>query len=229
MSEPASSSSGAYGEGVKWILTIAATAIAGAFSHLKEIQAEGRAVQALITLALVAFVVCVWAGMNYLFWLNLIPLRKERIEESRSELAEADDQAESESKRRSDLQKKIDSDVHNLDDAERTMPTWYRIFTYAFTGALALATLGIFTSLAMRGFTAQDQKQGGRKVACSHTGINSPTVSRDRFHIVYSAVHSTIHGKEAHTFLLDDQTGELWQMICQDNIRVTFRKVARIP
>ena len=226
MSE-STSSYGSYAEGLKWVLTIATAAIAGAFLHIKEIEAESGTVQVFIALALSAFVVCAWAGMHYLMWFNLVALRKERIKENQTAINETD-QTEAGLKRRESLQKRIDSDTRDIQTSERTMPTWYGIFTYAFSGALVFALLGIFISIGVHASIADHSKgqEDPKKVIQVQNGSSA---ARDRFHIVYSAIHAAVHGKEPHTFLINDERGEVWQMVCQDKEHVTFQKIPVVP
>jgi hypothetical protein len=48
-----------------------------------------------------------------------------------------------------------------------------------------------------------------------------------RFAVAYSAVHQTNHGREAHTFLINESTGELWQMVCAPDGTVAFTQIQR--
>ena len=48
-----------------------------------------------------------------------------------------------------------------------------------------------------------------------------------RFAIVYSATHPSRGGQVQHTFLLDRQTGDFWQMVCQKNGTVAFQETPR--
>jgi hypothetical protein len=50
----------------------------------------------------------------------------------------------------------------------------------------------------------------------------------NRYVITQSAVHRTNHGMEAHTFLLDQVTGTIWQMVCQKGDQVAFREIQRM-
>jgi hypothetical protein len=47
------------------------------------------------------------------------------------------------------------------------------------------------------------------------------------FAVTYSAVHQTNHGREAHTFLIDQSTGDVWQMICAPDGTVAFNPIQR--
>lgn len=48
-----------------------------------------------------------------------------------------------------------------------------------------------------------------------------------RYAVTYSAVHQTNHGREAHTFLVDETTGNLWQMRCTPDDSVEFKGIQR--
>jgi len=48
-----------------------------------------------------------------------------------------------------------------------------------------------------------------------------------RYAITYSAVHQTNHGREAHTFLVDETTGHLWQMRCTTDDTAQFKRIQR--
>ena len=55
---------------------------------------------------------------------------------------------------------------------------------------------------------------------------NATSMLSARFSVVYSAPHKEPSGRpRIHTFLLDETTGELWQMVCVDASAVQFRKV----
>jgi len=45
--------------------------------------------------------------------------------------------------------------------------------------------------------------------------------------VAYSAVHQTHHGREAHTFLIEESKGDLWMMECAPNGAVSFNRIQR--
>jgi hypothetical protein len=48
------------------------------------------------------------------------------------------------------------------------------------------------------------------------------------YDIVQSAVHTTRHERKAHTFLVNKDSGEVWQMLCHKNDdQVEFHKIHR--
>lgn len=49
-----------------------------------------------------------------------------------------------------------------------------------------------------------------------------------RFVVVQSAIPHTPHGGEAHTFLLDQEKGALWIMICAKRGTVEFHRVQTV-
>lgn len=221
MTDTPSTSTGTYGEGIKWILAIAAAAIGGAFLHLDKIERESHATQVLLGLSLLLFVCSIWSGMNYLLWLNTIPIVRERLKENRSSLFASD--GSSSSNTNTLLRDQIRNDEKTISDAELTMPTWHRIYTYSFSAALAISTIGLLTSMFVAGMA--------KRTGANHNVIvqSTPPVDLKRFSVVYSAVHAAGNGRhEAHTFLINNETGELWQMICDKGTMVRFSKIQRV-
>ncbi|HLH04309.1 MAG TPA: hypothetical protein VKX25_16210 [Bryobacteraceae bacterium] len=220
MAESSGSAIATYGDGVKWLVGISAAALGGAFLHVKEINEQPLAVRVVIAIAVVAFLVSIWGGVNYLLWLNGMAASKERIRESTEKL-----QSETAEDKRNELHAKIEKQERRIAKAESTMPTWHRIYTIAFSAALLIATAGLCFAV----IRAHDENKPGAPPSENSTEKKTPAdpASLARFHIVYSAVHQTGHGREAHTFLMDDQTGAVWQMVCSGKDAVAFRLVER--
>lgn len=57
--------------------------------------------------------------------------------------------------------------------------------------------------------------------------VVTPAPAAARYAVAYSAVHQTNHGREAHTFLVEETTGNLWQMRCTPDESVEFKGVQR--
>jgi hypothetical protein len=217
MTETSGGAIATYGEGVKWLVGISASAVAGGFLHVKEIEEQSLVFRVLIAGAMLLFSISIWGGINYLLWLNALGGHKERIRENREELLRASvidgEKAE--------LQDGIDRSKARIRLSEKTMPSWHRLYTFTFVGGLMIATVSICFALIYRAPMNAVQNRSEEKSTNQVQPNPAP-----RFHLAYSAVHQTAHGKEAHTFLLDDQTGSLWQMICvgKDD-EVAFRPV----
>ncbi len=230
MSDTPSTATNAYGEGVKWILSIAAAAIGGAFLHLKDIETQRGAVQTLMALSLTSFVCSIWGGMNYLLWLNGNAVIRDREKEDEEELGRLNKSAAPDDHlKMAAVIARIKKHGEAIALAKKAMPTWHTIYTYCFTGAMALATAGLLLSICLTAFASKDN--GTNKDDGSTKG-GAPPKNADkeqaRFMLVYSAVHARAHGREAHTFLMNDETGELWQMMCDRDGRVAFHKVQRM-
>ena len=222
MTDTASTATTTYGEGVKWILAIAAAAIGGAFLHLKEIKEETIWVQALLSLSLAAFVYSIWTGMYYLLWLNTVPLARDRIKAHQEELATV---PETNTAKRAEIEGRIGQQQGTIKLSETTMPSWYRQYTYSFSSALVSATLALILSLAL----SIIHKHPAKNDRAQQGATNHETpVSHPHYSLVSSAVHRTAKGREAHTFLINDETGDLWQMMCDRDGRVILQKVTRI-
>lgn len=215
MVDTSSSATSTYGEGVKWILAIAAAAIAGAFVHLSEIKQENIGVQGFVALSLIAFVYSIWTGMYYLLWLNLVPLAHDRIKQNEEELAAVPN---TDVNKKAEIEDRIAKQRETIKISESTMPSWYRHYTYSFSTALVLATVALLLSLVMNAVSKKASIVGG----------DHQTISHSHYSLALSAVHATGKGREAHTFLINDETGDLWQMVCDQDGHVAFQKVKRI-
>jgi hypothetical protein len=220
VAEASGSAIATYGDGVKWLVGISAAALGGAFLHVKEINEQPPAVRVVIAIAIVAFFVSIYGGVNYLLWLNGLAASKERIRESNEKL-----QSETDKGKRNELQAHVEKQERRIARAESTMPTWHRIYTIAFSSALLVATFALCCAV----IAGHDEKKPAAPPPEDSTErkASAEPAPLARFHIVYSAVHQTGHGREAHTFLIDDQTGKLWQMVCSGKDAVAFRLVER--
>jgi hypothetical protein len=228
MAETPGSATGTYGEGVKWILTIASAAIAGAFIHLKEVEEQIIPVQALLALSLALFVYSIWTGMNYLLWLNTVPVVWDRLREYREELLKLKANAAPDLAKESELQGRIEKESKIIKVSEEAMPPWHVRYTYSFSAALACATLAVLLSMLVN--VAAPKNKDEKKADVTQGGASAHIANEGKAHysLVYSAMHATSKGREAHTFLMNDETGELWQMVCDGPGHVVFQKVARI-
>lgn len=220
MAETSNSAIVIYGEHVKWLVGLSTTAVAGGFLHLREIEEQTFQLRLLMAVALILFLVSIWGGTNYLLWLNAVGADKERIKESSDELLRSVTE-----EKEIEIQKKINERKARIGRAEKAMPSWHKLYTFTFAGALAFSTL--FISLALLVYQAPTSAtHSEQNPSSSKSEVQIAPTSR--YHLVYSAVHQTGHGKEAHTFLLDDQTGIMWQMMCVGKNEVTFKQVQRI-
>ncbi len=223
MADTPSNATNAYGEGIKWILAISAAAVGGAFIHLKELEDQSIWVQALLALSLGLFVYSTWCGMYSLIWLNTAAMARDRRREYREEIEKmrvspcAGDEASTayESKVKDDLAEVSKT----IEDAKRDIAPYYRHHTRSFSLALFCAAGGLLLAMLL--------KIVAPKIAIDKIAPVAP-VGKVHYSLVPSAVHATVRGREAHTFLMNDDTGELWQMICAGDGLVAFRKVVRI-
>jgi hypothetical protein len=222
VAESSGSAIATYGEGVKWLVGISTAAVGGAFLHAKEIEELAVEFRVLVAVALFLFFVSIWGGVNYLLWLNALGADKERIRENLEKL-----QSETIAEKRTELQSRIDRSEKRTAKAEKTMPSWHRLYTFAFAGAMLIAT-GALCSVLLRSQTVAKPMKKSAHLSCCNRPSEERPLAGARFQIVYSAIHQTGHGKEAHTFLLDDETGMLWQMVCAGNDAVALRLVQRI-
>jgi hypothetical protein len=93
-------------------------------------------------------------------------------------------------------------------------------------GSLGLAVLGLALFAAFHPFQKAHDENGGEQPGEKNHGAAGP-LAAPRYTIAYSALHHTNHGQQVHTFLLDQATGEVWQMVCSSNGLVSFRRLHR--
>lgn len=110
---------------------------------------------------------------------------------------------------------------HDLEDKFMTIPGKFQ------QGAFFLGMLFLGFALAIllwnRSLDSSETKSETKK-DCSPCVIQSPAGAR--FVIAQSAkVTGKNGGPHYHTFLLDNSSGETWQMVCATNGRVEFRRV----
>jgi hypothetical protein len=196
-----------YADGVKWLVGISGAAIGGAFTQYEQTWHQPLWVRGLLALDVVLFVISIWAGVNYLLWINAVRRAKERISEIDSKRTALGEIASEEKKRELDNDEKTSN--AKLTKASQQLPGWHKAYSYSFSVAVLIAAGILFIAIA--------------RPIPKPEAAESP----QRFTIVLSAVHSTSHGRQAHTFLLDQKTGDLWQMSCdpQGNV-VAFRRVS---
>ena len=193
-----------YGEGVKWQIGLSTAALAGLWAKLEFLldqPVEVRYAAAGIAALLVA---SVWVGAEYLRWLIKVPTIKDRMA-----AIEAIPIGNRTAEQTADLARLNTS----YQEARDAIPSWHRASVITFFVTCLVAAAGVFAAVS--------RLQPAKKT-------DSPTPVALRYQIALSAVHQTGHGREAHTFLLDQSTGDVWQMVCTNEGLVSFRRIRKL-
>ncbi len=225
MAEPTQDAAAGYIDAVKWIVGISGALLAGVFLHPEVMKGWSLGGRVYLAVVLFLFAASIFGGIVYLLWINRVRRRKEliaEIENEQSARVVIPDPARVE---------KLKEDKAKLEqEAERSqkyLNIWYSIFLGMFFLGAALGMVLFCVQIALGKVTA-DSKKDCTVVCCGAESAKTAPVAPQRFAVVQSAVHRTQHGMQAHTFLLDQQTGELWQMICdQKGDVVAFKRVKR--
>jgi hypothetical protein len=209
---PASDAAAGYVDAVKWIVGLAGAVFAGVFLHPEWILGRPEKMRIYLAAVLFLFGISMIGGVVYLLWINSVRRKKEMLGEIESDLSVpvvTPDPA-----KRKELQDKWDSTRGKLKKAQGHMNLWYAVLSVPFYVAAFLGVVAFCVWVAWPQKSADDGKK-------------QPTVADPlRFTITQSAVHKTKKGMEAHTFLLNQQTGEVWQMVCDGpSGAVSFRRV----
>ncbi|MBS1799627.1 MAG: hypothetical protein JSS95_07345 [Acidobacteria bacterium] len=207
MADTAQDAALGYIDAVKWIVGISGAVMAGVFLHPEEGAKLPEEAKACLAAVVLLFGISSFGGVVYLLWLNNVRRKKELIAELAAKVAAPvliPDPVES-----ARLAKEQRDRETKLKQSQTSLNLWYWIFTWSFYLA---AILGVFFFML-------------RIVRTKDPVAAVPL----HFTVVQSAVHKTDHGMQAHTFLLNQQTGELWQMVCdQKGEVVAFRRVKRL-
>lgn len=193
-----------YIDAVKWIVGISGAVIAGVFLHPEAAAKLSQGARYCLGAMLLLFGISSFGGVVYLLWLVRVRRRNELVMEIESKLAAPvvfSDPHEIE-----ELQKKMKRLRDEPAKTQKHVDQWYTLFFGTFSVA-AILGVGLLFFWIVR---AKDPV----------------AVVPLHFTVVQSAVHRTDHGMQAHTFLLNQQTGEMWQMVCdQKGEVVAFRRV----
>jgi hypothetical protein len=215
MSEKSTNSADAaasYVDLAKWIVGLCAAVFAGFFLHPEHItEWPGRARWSL-AVVLLLLGVSIISGVLYPFWLSWMRRQREKLDEVERELSITSDPS-----RREELTERTAKLKNNIEkEGPARTNLWYNVFVYSFCVAAFLGVIGFCASMVM-----SPKKPDAPKPPVA-------VVDPLRFTIVQSAVHKTKFGMQAHTFLLNRQTGEMWQMVCDaQGKEVAFQRVAR--
>ena len=215
MSEKTTNSADAaasYVDLAKWIVGLCAAVFAGFFlhpEHIAEWPLKARWVAAIVLFILGISIV---SGILYPFWLSWLRRQREKLDEVEKELSITSDLS-----RKTELARRKAKLKNNIEEEGPARTNlWYNVFVYSFCIAAFLGVIGFCASI----LTLQ-KKPGDLKPPVT-------VVDPLRFTVVQSAVHKTQSGMQAHTFLLNRQTGEMWQMVCDAQGKVvSFQRVER--
>jgi hypothetical protein len=168
------------------------------------------------------FAISILCGVNYLHWLMAYETDRDRRKEITNELATL----ATTDPRRSLLEERFKNHTIRSDRSYIVKPRWHISYLVSFLFASVLSTAMLFLAIIHPRPEACDSK---KKPECPcNLPSGASAAPPDRFIVTYSALHQGAHGKETHTFLLDQQTGEVWQMRCFAKNQVEFVPVSVI-
>lgn len=203
-----------YREGAKWLVSLAGAAVGGAFTQYEKVLPLPLWLKVLFFAAVLAFLLVVIAGVYQYYWFLYMSNQEERVKDLRPEQKQPQEQISS-------AEKRDPSDS----PAPREIKILHRVLMYSFLiGVVFTAIL----SFAVFRSTQSSPTTSGICALYIKNGCKENKADAQEFTIALSAVHKTGHGKEAHTFLLNRTTGELWQMVCKAPGQVEFRRIHKI-
>jgi hypothetical protein len=189
---------------------MSAAAAGGAFLHYDQARELPLTAKCIFVGIVILFLVATWSGVNCLFWQFYKASEDEKLKKLEEDHAQGKIKDTDYTERQLHGQREV--------DRARKWRGWYHgtvlwAFALAVLFSVALLAFGIFSPSS-----SKKDDDGSQKVV-------GQVSDRDRYTIVQSAVHRTAHGREAHTFLLDQEKGTLWVMTCSKKGIVEFHRV----
>jgi len=184
------------GLGVNWLVGLSGAAIGGALTKLDWILKLPKCDKILLFIAAVLLLISIVAGVFYAFELFVVKQRKLRLDE---ENAKAPPDGTVVNKLKAQLQ-----------DAGRKTALYH----HTTLGSFFLAGITVVVCFSAVLFYCPPVPEPPKTVLSNHFTVTSVSVTQ--------------HGRvtHTHTFLLNQQTGQIWLMTCgPDNKSVEFRRV----
>jgi hypothetical protein len=194
-----------YRDGAKWMVSIAGAIVAGAFTQYDKVLLLPFWVKFLFFAAILTFLSITILGVFQYYWLN-------RASNQESRAADANLG-----------QDQRDAAVKALGEAKAQIKTYHEWLIGCFATATLFSAVTLFGAI----FFGRDEPKQPSSIFVGAMADDAPKAALG-FEIVQSAVHQTKHGKEAHTLLLNRDTGEVWQMLCDGSTLIQFQKVRRV-
>ena len=228
MADSAQDSDATYIDVVKWIAGISSALLAGVFLHPEMTAAWTLGSRIWLAVVVLLLGISIYGGVVYLLWINRGRRLKEKIADIEKE--QSAPVAIPDPVRMEKLKKAKDELVAEKENTARILRgRWYWVFIGTFFLGAVLGMILFCVQIALGKMSAGESKKDCKVVCCGGESAKAAPVEQPRFTVVQSAVHRTQHGMQAHTFLLDQRTGAIWQMICdQKGTIVAFQRVKRV-
>lgn len=205
-----------YRAGASWLVGLSGAAVGGAFLNFDKVAPAPILIRFIFFFAAVAFGLAVCFGVQYFFWLNYAANQTELKNTIDRKVVDAETTAGE----KAALGIRLGGVENEINNAWNQIRAFNFKTQRAFEVGMALAGLLLLAGTIGGAACPKPAESGSQP---------QPTATNPQpYEIVLSAVHRTRHGREAHTFLLNRNTGGVWQMVCRKSDEVEFRRVHRV-
>src|ERR1017187_9639339 len=187
-------------QGANWLVGLSGAAIGGALAKLDWLLKFPKSGKFAFLIAALFFLLSILAGVFYTFQLFALKQRKQKLEEEKGKQP-LDAQA-------------VASAKTGLDDAND------KVARFHFATMTTFLLAGV-TTLVCLGFVLFNSTSPTLPPKSAPIAPNPYPLTNVPVHIAGRLSHS-------HTFLLNQQTGEVWLMTCHADKTVEFRRVQKI-
>lgn len=214
-----------YSAGVNWLVGLSAAVVGGAFLHYTDIQPFSLGIRMAFFAVVLMFFVAIWAGVNYAFWLFHVEddrAYRERLITKSKDTTYPEDEREKYKKAADDVKSSLEDANWWVSNVYHPALLWS--FPVGLIGAAFLLGAALWTGQKIE----TDKDKDNDCKCCSRCGT-AQTTSVNHFVVVQSAAHRTPSRMQTHTFLLDQDKGDIWMMICgKDGKDVAFQRVKKL-
>jgi hypothetical protein len=184
-------------QGANWLVGLSGAAVGGALAKLDWILKFPRWGKVSLVVAALFFLCSILAGVFYSFQLFSLKQRKQKLDEEKAK------------------QPQVPADVAAAQTRLNGANEKVAIYHYATMGTFTLASIATVFCLGFVLFSPHGEPTKSPPITPNHFALNNVSVQ--------------IGGRlsHSHTFLLDQQTGELWLMTCRGDKTVVFRRVQK--
>jgi hypothetical protein len=188
-------------QGTNWLVGLSGAAVGGALAKLDWVLKFPKWGKIGFLVASLCFMFSILVGVFYAFQLFALKLRKQKLEEEKA--------------KPSPVQADIDAAKQRLDQANEKVAQ----FHYLTMAAFALACLATVACLGVVLFQPA--------AATKPLKPESAPIIKNAYALTNLPVHVGGQLSHSHTFLLNQQTGAVWQMTCRKGSLVEFHRVLR--
>jgi hypothetical protein len=194
----------AFRDGANWLVGLSAGAVTAALAYYDKLGAAPLAVRVTVVATVAIFLLSILFGVMYSFHLNSCMNARQRRREYHEKL-----QADPGNTESANWREKRDAADNQLKECQASV----NFHHYASLTTFAVGLLGAASVL-------------GIGLVFGPISKVETQAATNRFYVTSGLMHS-VRGKHSHIILIDQMSGETWDLQCSKDGQVEFRRIIR--